>query len=186
MEQEPRSSEAQAAGGARGMVIINTGDGKGKTTAALGLLLRAWGWNMKVVMLQFMKSTTASYGEHRAARQMGIEVVTLGAGFTWQTRRADKGRALAIKLWRQAREKLSSGTYHMVVLDELSYPLRFGWLPVEEVLEALKERPSRVHVVITGRDMPPELIDSADIVTSMEEVKHPFPEGGKAQRGIEF
>jgi cob(I)alamin adenosyltransferase len=186
MEQGLSNTGTGARERAKGLVIINTGTGKGKTTAALGLLFRAWGWDMKVIMLQFMKSTTANYGEHRAARRLGIEIVPLGAGFTWQTTRADKGRSLAIDLWGQAREKITSGNYDMVVLDELSYPLQYGWIPVEAVLETLRNRLSWVHVVITGRDTPQELIDFADIVTNMEAVKHPFQEGTKAQPGIEF
>jgi cob(I)alamin adenosyltransferase len=170
----------------KGLVIVHTGNGKGKTTAALGLLLRAWGRDMKVVMLQFMKSTKSNYGEHRAARRLGIEIVALGAGFTWQTKSPDKGRSLAVELWDQARGKITSGAYHMVVLDEFSYPVQYGWVPVKVVLQTLRERPSWVHVVITGRDMPQELIDFADIVTSMEEVKHSFTEGIKAQPGIEY
>ena len=185
MEQEMNNTGTQRKL-TRGLVIVNTGTGKGKTTAALGLLLRAWGRDMKVVMLQFMKSSTANYGEHRAAHRLGIEMVTLGAGFTWQTTSPDKGRSLAIELWGQAKEKIASGTYHMVVLDEFSYPLQYGWVSVAAVLETLRNRPSWVHVVITGRDVPKELIDFADIVTNMEEVKHPFSKGLKAQRGIEF
>ena len=183
MEQELKINAGERA---TGLVIVNTGPGKGKTTAALGLMLRAWGRDMKVVMLQFMKSTTANYGEHRAARRLGIEVVALGAGFTWQTAIPDKGRSLAIELWHQAKEKINSGAYQMVVLDEFSYPVQYGWVPVAEVLEALKNRPHWVHVVITGRDVPQELIDFADIVTSMEELKHAFHDGIKAQPGIEF
>jgi cob(I)alamin adenosyltransferase len=171
---------------ARGLVIVNTGTGKGKTTAALGLLLRAWGRDMKVVMLQFMKSSSSNYGEHRAARRLGIEVIVRGAGFTWQTKRPDKGRSLAVDLWRQGQEIIGSGTYHIVVLDEFSYPVQYGWVPVETVLQTLKERPPWVHVVITGRDVPQELIDFADIVTDMQEVKHPLYDGIKAQPGIEF
>jgi cob(I)alamin adenosyltransferase len=186
MEPELNNGEAEAGKKAKGLVIINTGTGKGKTTAALGLLLRAWGWGMKVVMLQFIKSSASNYGEHRVARMLGIEIISLGAGFTWQTEVVDRGRSLAIELWAQAREKIASGTYNMVVLDELSYPVQYGWIPVEAVLEVLRNRPSWVHVVITGRDVLKELIDSADIVTSMVEVKHSFREGTRAQPGIEF
>ncbi len=186
MESGLNSSGTQARNHTKGLVIVNTGPGKGKTTAALGLLLRAWGRDMRVVMLQFMKSSTADYGEHRAARRMGVEIVAGGAGFTWQGGSAEKSRPLAADLWSQAKEKIISGAYHMVILDELSYPLRYGWLPVEAVLEVLKTRPSWVHVVITGRDVPQELIDFADVVTNMEAVKHPFRRGIKAQPGIEF
>jgi len=170
----------------KGLVIVNTGDGRGKTTAALGLLLRAWGHNMRVVMLQFVKSSTADYGEHRAARQIGIEILARGAGFTWRGKNADKNKYLAIELWGLAKEKINSGAYHMVVLDEFTYPLRYGWLPLEEVLDVLRNRPGEVHVVITGRGAPQELIDFADAVAEIREVKHHLRKGIKAQPGIEF
>jgi len=159
-----------------GLVIVNTGRGKGKTTAALGVLLRAWGWEMKVVMFQFIKSSRSDMGEHRAAQQMGVEIF-----------RADqRSECQAIKLWDLARERINSGTYDIVILDELSYPLRYGWLSAEEVLDVLRRRPKGIHVIITGRNVPQECIDFADVVTEMREVKHPLRKGIKAQPGIEF
>ena len=169
-----------------GLVMVNTGNGKGKTTAALGLLLRAWGHNMKVVMLQFVKSSTANYGEHRAARRIGMEIVTRGAGFTRGGKNVEANKKLAIELWDMAKEKINSGAYQMVVLDEFTYPLRYGWLSVEEVIDVLRHRPGEVHVVITGRDAPRELIDFADVVTESREVKHHLRKGIKAQAGVEF
>lgn len=171
---------------AKGLVIVKTGNGKGKTTAALGMLLRAWGHDMKVVMLQFVKRSNIDYGEHRAACRIGFEILAGGAGFTRRGKTADKNRSLAIELWSLAREKINSGAYHMVILDEFTYPLRYGWLPVEEVLDVLRHRPEEVHVVITGRDAPPELIDFADTVSEIREVKHHLRKGIKAQPGIEF
>lgn len=168
----------------RGLLIVNTGNGKGKTTAALGLALRAWGHGMPVVVLQFIKR--ARTGELVAARRMGIEMVAGGAGFTRTEKSRKANRLLAVELWKMAKEKLVSGTYGMVILDEMSYPLQYGWLPLEEVVEALRNRPPEVHVVITGRDMPAELIEIADLVTEMKEIKHPLGRGIKAQRGIEF
>ena len=172
--------------GTAGLVMVNTGNGKGKTTAALGLLLRAWGHNMRVVILQFIKSSTADYGEHRAARRMGIEILAGGAGFTRRGKNAEVNKHLAIELWSLAREKINSGDYHMVILDELTYPLRYGWLPVEEVIDVLRHRPGEVHVVITGRDAPRELVDFADTVVEIREVKHHLRKGIKAQPGVEF
>ena len=169
-----------------GLIMVNTGNGKGKTTAALGLLLRAWGHNMKVIMMQFVKSSTADYGEHRAARRIGIEIMTRGAGFTRQGKNAEANKRLAIELWDMAKEKINSGAYQMVVLDEFTYPLRYGWLSVEEVLDVLRHRPGEVHVVITGRDAPQELIDFADVATESKEVKHHLRKGIKAQAGVEF
>lgn len=169
-----------------GLVMVNTGNGKGKTTAALGLLLRGGGHNMKVIMLQFVKSSTADYGEHRAARRIGMEIVTRGAGFTRRGKNVDANKKLAVELWDMAREKINSGAYHMVILDEFTYPLRYGWLSIEEVIDVLRHRPVEVHVVITGRDAPQELIDFADMVTESKEVKHHLRQGIKAQAGVEF
>ena len=159
-----------------GLVIVNTGEGKGKTTAALGVLLRAWGWEMKVVMFQFIKSSRSDRGEHKAAQRMGVEIL-----------RADqKSECQAIKLWDLAREKIISGSHDIVILDELSYPLRYGWLSVEEVLDVLRHRPNGTHIVITGRNVPEECINFADLVTEMRQVKHPLRKGIRAQQGIEF
>lgn len=170
----------------KGLVVVNTGHGKGKTTAALGIVLRAWGRGMKTVILQFMKARTSNYGEERAAKKLGIEMIPLGEGFTWLSKDIEKDKATARECWELARQKISSGEYDIVVLDELTYPLTYGWIPVEEVLETLRQRPEGLHVVITGRDAPPELIDFADLVTEMREVKHPHQKGLKAQPGIEF
>lgn len=171
---------------ATGLVLVFTGHGKGKTTAALGIMLRARGQEMKAAMLQFVKHSRSNFGEHRAARLLGIELVPMGAGFTRPGDDPEKGKAPAVQLWGVAKEKLASGDYDIIVLDELSYPLNYGWIPVEDVVEALRSRPPGTHVVLTGRDMPPELVDFADLVTEMREVKHPFKKGIKAQRGLEF
>lgn len=170
----------------RSLVLVYTGNGKGKTTAALGVLFRAWGRGWNCVMLQFIKSTTSNYGEHRAARKLGIEIIPLGDGFTWLSKDLEKDKALARQCWDLCLEKLRSGHYDLVIMDELTYPLIYGWLPLPEVLQALRARPLRTHVIITGRDAPQELIDFADLVTEMREVKHPYQLGMKAQPGIDF
>jgi cob(I)alamin adenosyltransferase len=168
------------------LVIVYTGDGKGKTTAALGMLLRAWGRGMKVCMLSFIKSETANFGEERAAKRLGIELIPLGAGFTWLSKNLEKDRTLAQRCWALCKEKLASGEYDIVVLDEITYPLNYGWLDLDEVIETLRSRPPNLHVVLTGRDAPEKLIDFADLVTEMREVKHPFQAGIKAQPGVDF
>jgi cob(I)alamin adenosyltransferase len=170
----------------KGLVLVNTGDGKGKTTAALGVLLRAWGRGMRVVMLQFIKAKTANWGEIRAARKMGVEIIPLGDGFTWTSHDIEKDRALAEECWRQCRERIQSGDYDIVIMDEMTYCFKFGWLDVDEVIDVLRNRPPDAHVIITGRDAPSELIEFADLVTEMREVKHPYKSGIKAQPGIEF
>lgn len=171
---------------AKGLVIVNTGNGKGKTTAALGLLMRAWGQGMRVVMLQFIKAKTANWGESRAARKMGVELVPLGAGFTWMSKDIAHDRALAQQCWQRCREAIEGGEHDIVVMDEMTYCFKFGWLDLDEVLAVLRRRPPHQHVIITGRDAPPELIEFADLVTEMREIKHPYKADVKAQKGIEF
>jgi len=171
---------------AKGLVIVNTGNGKGKTTAALGMMLRAWGNGMKVVMVQFVKSSKSDYGEHKAARKIGLEIVTAGAGFVLPEKDMAAHRDLAVHQWQVARQKISSGDYDMVVLDELTYAIQFGWIAIEEVIDTLRQRPTGLHVVITGRNAPQALIDFADTVVEVTDVKHHFRQGVKAQRGVEL
>ncbi|HEX2183946.1 MAG TPA: cob(I)yrinic acid a,c-diamide adenosyltransferase [Chloroflexota bacterium] len=171
---------------ARGLVIVHTGNGKGKTTAALGLLLRAWGRRMRVVMLQFIKAQGAKWGEIQAAARLGVEIIPLGGGFTWESTDIEHDRQLARAGWAECRARIESGAYDLVILDEITYCFRFGWLDLDEVLDVLRRRPAGQHVVLTGRDAPPELIDFADLVTEMRAIKHPYTAGVKAQKGIEF
>lgn len=172
----------------RGLIIVNTGDGKGKTTAALGILMRAWGRGMRVVMVQWIKHRTANWGEIRAAKKMGVEVVPMGAGFTWVPKKdPDTDARLAREAWAVAREKILSDQYDVVILDEITYAFNYGWLDLEEVLDVLRRRPPRLHVVLTGRNAPQKLIDFADLVTEMRPIKHPYRDQGiPAQPGIEF
>jgi cob(I)alamin adenosyltransferase len=169
-----------------GLFILNTGNGKGKTTAALGTLMRAYGRGMKVVMLQFIKHKDSRFGEHMAAEKMGVEIVPLGNGFTWQHEKMEKDRQLARKCWEFCLDKLLNSDYDVVILDELTYALTYRWLSISEVLDAIALRPRWMHVVITGRDATPELVNAADIVTEMVEIKHPFKKGVTGQIGIEF
>ena len=184
--QEQADARARGKAGRKGLVIVNTGNGKGKTTAALGLLMRCWGQDLRVVMLQFLKAKTGKWGEIRAAQRMGVEITPLGQGFTWMSENIEQDRALAQACWQQCREKIESGLYDVVILDEITYPLKYGWLDTEEVLNTLRQRNPQMHVVITGRDAPEELIAYADLATEMREIKHPFQQGIKAQPGIEF
>jgi cob(I)alamin adenosyltransferase len=173
----------------RGLLMVNTGHGKGKTTCALGLMMRAAGRGLRCCMIQFMKSKHDRYGEHDSAEKLGIEIHTMGDGFTWDTKNPEQDRATARATWELCVEKMRTGDYDMLVFDELVYVLSYGMLPVAEVLEELKsiraEQPA-LHIVLTGRDAPPELIEAADLVTEMREVKHPFNAGIHAQQGIEF
>jgi cob(I)alamin adenosyltransferase len=169
--------------------MVHTGNGKGKTTAALGLLMRAAGRGLECCMIQFMKSRTDRYGEHESAEKLGIEVHTMGDGFTWDTKNPEQDRQTARETWNLCVEKLRSGEYDMLVFDELVYVLSYNMLPVEEVVEEFRkarESQPALHIVVTGRDAPEALIAAADLVTEMREIKHPFTAGIRAQRGIEF
>lgn len=171
----------------KGLLIVNTGNGKGKTTAAFGMALRAWGRGMRVAVYQFIKPPTANFGEHRAARRIGLPVYPLGDGFTWKSKDPERTRALAIEQWDRACRAMFSGELDVLVLDEFTYVLHYGWLPSTEVLAALADRPRLLHVVVTGRYAPAELVAAADLVTEMTLVKHPYREQGiKAQPGVEF
>ena len=171
----------------KGLVIVNTGDGKGKTTAALGLVLRAWGRGFRICVIQFIKAQTGQWGEVKAAQKLGIEWHKAGDGFTWDTRDLDETIALANDGWRLAREKITSNNYDLIVLDEFTYPLHLGWLDSKQVIAWLAaHKPPELHLVVTGRDAPQVLIDYADLVTEMKAIKHPFDQDIKAQAGIEF
>ena len=170
----------------KGLVIVNTGEGKGKTTAAMGVLFRAWGRDMRVIMLQFIKHTTAQFGEQRAAKKIGVEMLAYGDGFTWRSKDMDRTEELAREQWEVCKDKIGSGEYDVVILDEFTYTMHYGWIPVADVLDVLKGRDPDLHVIITGRHAPPELVEYADLVTEMKVIKHPYKEGIKAQPGIEF
>lgn len=173
----------------RGLLMVNTGNGKGKTTCALGLMMRAAGRGLNCCMIQFMKSRNDRYGEHVSAEKLGIEVHTMGDGFTWDTKNPERDRETARETWALCVEKMHSGDYDLLVFDELVYVLSYEMLPTEEVLAELgrvrAEQPA-LHIVLTGRDAPPALVEAADLVTEMREVKHPFQQGIRAQQGIEF
>ena len=170
-----------------GLVIVNTGDGKGKSTAALGVLLRASGRDMRVGMFQFIKSAETLYGEHVAASRLGVEIVPLGDGFTWLSDNLEEDRALAERGWARCREAIRGGEFDVLIFDELTYPLNYGWLDTAAVLADIRDRPVGTHVVVTGRNAPDALVELADLVTEMRLVKHPYREQGiGAQPGIEL
>ncbi|PTT87291.1 cob(I)yrinic acid a,c-diamide adenosyltransferase [Pelomonas sp. HMWF004] len=186
IEQPPVNRERVIpTGERRGLVLIHTGDGKGKSTAAFGLALRAHGRGKRVLIYQFMKVPSARFGEHRVFEQLGVPIIGLGDGFSWKSKDLDHSAALAREGWARAEASIRSGEQFLVVLDEIMYPLRYGWLPLEGVLACLRERPSHVHVVLTGRNAPEELMELADTVTEMRLVKHHYQAGVPAQRGIE-
>ena len=184
-EREPQSVKGPRI--KKGLVVINTGNGKGKTTAALGVLFRAWGRDMRVEMFQFLKHTGARFGEKRAADKLGIPIKAMGDGFTWRSKDMDVTIDLARQQWETCREAILSGKHDVIILDEFTYPLHYGWIPVGEAIDVLRRKPHMLHVVITGRYAPDELVEFADLVTEMREVKHPYRvQGIKAQPGLEF
>jgi cob(I)alamin adenosyltransferase len=173
----------------RGLLMVHTGNGKGKTTCALGLMMRAAGRGLNCCMIQFMKSRNDRYGEHESAAKLGIEVHTMGDGFTWDTKNPEQDRATSRKTWELCVEKLRSGDYDLLVFDELVYVLSYELLPLAEVLaelQSIRVSQPALHIVVTGRDAPAELIAAADLVTEMKDIKHPFNAGIGAQQGIEF
>jgi cob(I)alamin adenosyltransferase len=186
IEQPPVDRERIVPSGERrGLVLVHTGNGKGKSTAAFGLALRAHGRGKAVKIFQFMKVPSARFGEHRMFEQIGIPIEGLGDGFSWKSQDLERSAQLAREGWEKARAAILSGEHFLVVLDEITYPLIYGWLPLEGVLETLRARPREVHVVLTGRRCPPEIVELADTVTEMQMIKHAFKAGIPAQRGIE-
>jgi cob(I)alamin adenosyltransferase len=171
----------------KGLLIVHTGKGKGKSTAAFGLVFRALGNGMKVAVVQFVKGRWQT-GERAALEKFGdqVTVATMGEGFTWETQDRARDIAAAEAAWERAKAFVMDAEHDLVVLDELNIVLRYDYLDVDAVVAALAARPPMKHVVVTGRNAKEELIEAADLVTEMEQVKHPFRAGVKAQKGIEF
>jgi cob(I)alamin adenosyltransferase len=172
----------------KGLVIVHTGKGKGKSTAAFGMVFRALGHGFPVAIVQFVKGKWQT-GERVALETFGdlVSINTMGEGFTWETQDRQRDLAAARNAWERAKALIKAGGHRLVLLDELNIVLRYDYLPVEEVATFLRdEKPAHVHVIVTGRNAKHELIEIADLVTEMEMVKHPFRSGVKAQQGIEF
>ncbi len=171
----------------RGLILVNTGDGRGKSTSAFGIILRMLGRKKKVALVQFLKHETGQWGEIRALAQLGLDATKTGDGFTWMSKDMDETQAKALHGWEIAKEKITSGDYDLVVLDEFTYLMDFGWLDADEVIAWFKaNKPIAQHLVITGRNAPQALIDYADTVSEMVKVKHAYDAGIKARAGIEF
>jgi cob(I)alamin adenosyltransferase len=168
------------------VVVINTGDGKGKSTAAFGVMGRAWARGWRVGVVQFMKSGDWKVGEQKLAAHLGVDWWTLGDGFTWESTDLDESAAKNIHAWGVARDRLASGDYELVILDELTYVINYGWIAASEVVAGIERRSPKTNVVVTGRDAPPELVELADTVTEMRMVKHAYQQGVRAMKGIEY
>ena len=171
----------------KGLLIVHTGKGKGKTSAALGMVVRAIGHGMKVGVVQFVKGAMAT-GEKAVfdAFPDNVEFKPMGEGFTWNTQDRSRDVAVAREAWEEVKRMIADPAYDMVLADELNIVLRYDYLPLDQVLAAVTERDAMKHVIITGRNAPDALIEAADLVTDMVMVKHPFRSGVKAQKGIEF
>ena len=174
----------------KGLILVHTGDGKGKTTAGLGLALRAWGSGLRVLILQFIKGGW-KYGELEAIERLGqldgrIEIRPLGLGLMRSDEDREKHIRAAAKALQESERMMVSGQYDLIIFDAINYAVKFGLISLDDVLALLDKKPEKLHVLLTGRDARPELIERADLVTEMKLVKHPYQQGIKAQQGIEF
>lgn len=170
----------------RSLVLVNTGDGKGKSTAAFGVVMRAVARGWPVCVVQFIKSDKWKVGEEQVGRSLGVEWLKGGDGFTWESPDLDRSEGRARAAWQLADATIRGGAYQLVVLDEVTYPMNWGWIDAAAVVETIRARPASVNVVATGRDAPAALIDVADTVTEMVKVKHAYDRGIRARRGLDF
>ena len=171
---------------ARSLVLVNTGDGKGKSSAAFGVVIRAVARDWKVAVVQFLKSGEWHVGEQDVATRLGVDWFALGEGFTWDSENLAADQAVARDAWEQAKALIQGGAYRLVVLDEITYPMTWGWIDTDDVVATIRDRPATVSIVATGRDAPAALIDVADTVTEMRKVKHAYDAGIAAKKGIDY
>lgn len=171
---------------AKSVVVVNTGDGKGKSTAAFGVVIRAVARGWKVAVVQFLKSGEWHVGEENVAKQLGVDWWALGEGFTWESTDLTQDQAVAQEAWNHAKSVIQAGTHRLVVLDEITYPMNWGWIDTDDVVATIRDRPELVNVVATGRDAPQALVDVADTVTEMRKVKHAYDAGIVAKKGIDY
>jgi cob(I)alamin adenosyltransferase len=170
----------------RSLVLVNTGDGKGKSTAAFGVVMRALAREWRVCVIQFIKSDKWKVGEEKIAVQLGVDWLKGGDGFTWESPDLDQSEGRAAAAWQLAAAAIASGDYQLVVLDEITYPMNWGWIDSATVVEAIRSRPAAVNIIATGRDAPAALVEVADTVTEMVNVRHAYDRGIRARRGIDF
>ena len=171
----------------KGITLLHTGDGKGKSSSAFGVAFRAAGWGLRVLVVQFIKGQWKTGEQQAATRFDNIEWHALGDGFTWNTKNPAQDMATSREIWSFCQDKIRSRHYDLVVLDEINYCCGYGWLSGAEIADFIRrEKPSWMHLILTGRDAPPELIEVADTVTEMRKIKHAFDRGISAEQGVEF
>ena len=188
MAEEPITDDPRPDGlrSAPSLVLVNTGNGKGKSSAAFGVMLRALAMDWRVAVVQFVKSGDWKVGEEKIGRQLGVDWFAFGDGFTWDSDNLDVDKAHAAAGWAQAAALIAAGDHRLVILDELTYLCTWGWIDTDEVVATLRDRPAHVNVIVTGRDAPAAIVDVADTVTEMREVKHAYQRGIRAKRGIDY
>jgi cob(I)alamin adenosyltransferase len=171
---------------ASSLVLVNTGPGKGKTSSAMGVVMRAVARDWPVAVVQFLKSGTWHTGEEKICRQLGVDWWAEGEGFTWDSADLTVDRAVSAGAWQQARSLIAAGEHRLVVLDEVTYPINWGWIDIDDVVATVTGRPAQVSVVITGRKAPQAIIDIADTVSEIANVKHAYESGIRAKKGIDY
>ncbi|MDH4169306.1 MAG: cob(I)yrinic acid a,c-diamide adenosyltransferase [Acidimicrobiia bacterium] len=183
LTEDPRPDEMRVA---PSLLLVNTGDGKGKSSAAFGVMLRALALDWPVAVVQFLKSGDWKVGEEKLGRQLGVEWHALGEGFTWDSDDIEHDKAVAAEAWTTARRIIIAGEHRLVILDEITYLMNWDWIDAAEVVATLRDRPPKVSIICTGRDAPAQLIDIADTVTEMRKTKHAYDRGIAAKKGIDF
>jgi cob(I)alamin adenosyltransferase len=171
---------------ATSVVIVNTGDGKGKSSSAFGVMIRSVARGWPVAVIQLIKSGAWNVGEEKVGRQLGVDWWAIGEGFTWESSDLTQDEAVAREAWAHAKSVIAAGEHRLVILDEVTYPMTWGWIDTDDVVETIRARPEKVNIVATGRDAPQPLIDIADTVTEMRMVKHAYERGITAMKGIEY
>lgn len=183
LTEDPRPDGLRSA---PSLVLVNTGNGKGKSSAAFGVMLRGLAMDWNVAVVQFIKSSDWKVGEEKMGRQLGVDWHAFGDGFTWDSENLEQDKAHARNGWAQAKALIEAGEHQLVILDEVTYLCSWGWVDVDDIVSTIRNRPHHVNIVATGRDAPQALIDVADTVTEMTEVKHAYKSGIRAKRGIDY
>lgn len=182
-EQDPRPNDLRRA---ESLVIVNTGNGKGKSTAAFGMMIRSVARGWPTAVIQFIKSGNWHVGEEKVGRDLGVDWWTVGEGFSWDSEDLSEDQAVAQEGWRHAAQLLAEGSHRTIILDEITYPMNWGWLSIDVVAAAIADRSPKVNVVVTGRDAPEAIINVADTATEMKQLKHAYEQGIRALKGIDY